>query len=320
MSSRRAVVTGAAGFLGSHLVDRLLAGGFEVLGVDNLVTGAARNVAHLQGEPRFEFVEADLSEGLRLPGAVSAVFHLACPASPIDYQRLPVETMKVGSFGTYHALELAKRKRAVFLLASTSEVYGDPEVSPQPESYWGRVNPVGPRAVYDEAKRFSEALASAYARLGSEVRIARIFNTYGPRMRADDGRALPTFLSQALRGEPLTVFGDGSQTRSFCYVDDLIRGLCLLYERGDSAPTNLGNPDEVTILQLAREIGELLGSPAEIVFRPLPVDDPRMRKPDITRARELLGWEPVVPRREGILRTADHFRKLLAEGGGGGGV
>ncbi len=310
-------MTGAAGFIGSHLVDELLAEGFAVLGVDNLCTGAARNLAHLEREPRFEFLEADISDGLRVPGAVAGVFHLACPASPIDYQRLPVETMKVGSFGTYHALELARRKRATFLLASTSEVYGDPEVSPQPESYWGHVNPTGPRAVYDEAKRFSEALASAFARSGAEVRIARIFNTYGPRMRADDGRALPSFLSHALRAEPLPVFGDGSQTRSFCYVDDLIRGLYLLYERGDAGPVNLGNPDEVTILQLAREVKELTGSSAEIVFRPLPTDDPRRRKPDISRARALLGWEPVVARREGILRTIKHFRELLAEGGGG---
>ena len=317
MSSKRALVTGAAGFVGSHLADKLLAEGFEVLGVDNFSTGSARNLVHLEREPRFELIETDASEGLQLPGAIEAVFHLASPASPIDYQRLPVETMKVGSFGTYHALELAKRKRALFFLASTSEVYGDPEVSPQPESYWGRVNPVGPRAVYDEAKRFSEALASAYARMGLDVRIARIFNTYGPRMRADDGRVLPTFLSQALKGQPLTVFGDGSQTRSFCYVDDLAGGLYLLHERGDSRPTNLGNPDEVTILELAHEINELLGSSAGIVFRPLPVDDPQRRKPEITRARESLGWEPLVPRREGIIRTADSFRKLLAEGAAG---
>ena len=311
------MLTGAAGFVGSHLVDKLLAEGFVVLGLDNFSTGSARNLAHLERNARFELLEADASEGMQLPGALDAVFHLASPASPLDYQRLPVETMKAGSFGTYHALELARRKRALFFLASTSEVYGDPEVSPQPESYWGRVNPVGPRAVYDEAKRFSEALASAYARMGLNVRIARIFNTYGPRMRVDDGRALPTFLSQALKGEPLTVFGDGSQTRSFCYIDDLTRGLHLLYERGDSGPTNLGNPDEVTILQLAREVNVLLGSSGGTVFRPLPVDDPRRRKPDIARAREKLGWEPAVSRREGILRTAEYFRELAAEGAAG---
>jgi len=320
----RFAVTGAAGFIGSHLVDRLLADGHEVVGVDNLVTGSSANLAHLRGEGRFELVEADVCAPLDHPlleGDLDGVYHLASPASPVHYLRLPLETLRTGSEGTRNTLELARSKGARLLLASTSEVYGDPDVHPQREDYWGNVNPVGPRSVYDEAKRYAEALASACAREGlCDVRIARIFNTYGPRMALEDGRALPEFISAALRGEDIPVFGDGSQTRSFCYVSDLVDGLVRLWgadlEGPDAArPVNLGNPVEITILELAREVIDLTGSSSEIVFRPLPQDDPRRRRPDITRAREALGWEPRVERRDGLASTIEDFRRRLEERG-----
>jgi len=308
-------VTGAAGFIGSHLVDRLLADGHEVVGVDNLVTGSRENVAHLDGNPRFELVEADVCSPLKHPaleGPLDGVYHLASPASPIHYMRLPLETLRTGSEGTRNVLELARSRGARGLLASTSEVYGDPEVHPQREDYWGNVNPVGPRSVYDEAKRYAEALASAYAREGlCDVRIARIFNTYGPRMALGDGRALPEFIGAALRGEAIPVFGDGSQTRSFCYVSDMVDGLVRLWGSDLEGPVNLGNPVEIAILDLAREVIDLAGSSSEIVFRPLPEDDPRRRRPDIARARDGLGWEPLVERRDGLARTIEDFRRRL---------
>ncbi|MHC4250166.1 MAG: UDP-glucuronic acid decarboxylase family protein [Planctomycetota bacterium] len=311
----RLAVTGAAGFIGSHLVDRLLADGHEVVGVDNLVTGSRENLAHLDDDSRFELVEADVCAPLEHPsleGDLGGVYHLASPASPVHYLRLPLETLRTGSEGTRSALELARAKGARFLLASTSEVYGDPDVHPQREDYHGNVNPVGPRSVYDEAKRYAEALASAYAREGlCEVRIARIFNTYGPRMALDDGRALPEFIGAALRGEDIPVFGDGSQTRSFCYVSDLVDGLVRLCGSDLDGPVNLGNPVEITILELAREIIDLAGSSSGIAFRPLPEDDPRRRRPDIARAREGLGWEPRVERRDGLGRTIEDFRRRL---------
>jgi len=297
-----ALVSGGSGFLGSHLCDHLLARGDRVLCVDNLDTGNLANVAHLRDE-RFTFVNHDVTEPLFLEEPVDAVFHLASPASPIDYQRLPLHTLKVGSYGTHHMLGLAKFKRARFLLASTSEVYGDPQVHPQAETYWGHVNPIGPRGVYDEAKRYAEALTMAYHRQqGVDTCIARIFNTYGPRMRPHDGRAIPTFLRQAREGEPLTVFGDGSQTRSFCYVDDLVRGLALLAASGEHLPVNLGNPQEMTLLELAETVVRVSGSSSEIVFEALPVDDPHVRQPDVTRARQVLGWEPRIDLEEGLER------------------
>jgi dTDP-glucose 4,6-dehydratase len=311
---KNALVTGGAGFLGSHLCGRLLAEGDRVICVDSLITGRRENIAHLAGEGRFEFVQADVTHPLEVAGPLDVVFHFASPASPRDYAQMPIHTLKVGALGTYHALGLAKAKGAAFVLASSSEVYGDPQVTPQPEEYWGHVNPVGPRSVYDEAKRYAEALAAAYARVhGLRVGIARIFNTYGPRMRADDGRALPTFITQALRGEPLTVFGDGAQTRSFCYVDDLIEGVLRLarfVQRGGGSPTvvNLGNPEETTILDVAREIIALTASRSPIVFHPLPQDDPRLRCPDISRARRLMEWAPRVGRQEGLERTIADFR------------
>jgi dTDP-glucose 4,6-dehydratase len=286
MPSPRALVTGGAGFLGSHLCDRLLAEGYEVICMDNLITGDLRNVEHLSGDPRFHFHHQDVTEYIHVAGALDSVLHFASPASPLDYLELPIQTLKVGSLGTHKALGLARAKEARFLLASTSECYGDPLVHPQREDYWGNVNPVGPRGVYDEAKRFAEAMTMAYHRYhGLDTRIVRIFNTYGPRMRLDDGRALPAFLSQALRGEPVSVFGDGSQTRSFCYVDDLIEGIWRLLRSDEHLPTNLGNPQEMTILDFARLILELTGSRSEIVTRPLPEDDPKVRQPDITKAR-----------------------------------
>ena len=313
MASPRALVTGGAGFLGSHLCDRLLAEGYEVICMDNLITGDLRNVEHLSADPRFHFHHQDVTEYIHVPGALDAVLHFASPASPLDYLELPIQTLKVGSLGTHKALGLARAKRARFLLASTSECYGDPLVHPQREDYWGNVNPVGPRGVYDEAKRFAEAMSMAYHRYhGLDTRIVRIFNTYGPRMRLDDGRALPAFLSQALRGEPLTVFGDGSQTRSFCYVDDLIEGIWRLLRSDEHLPTNLGNPQEMTILDFARLILELTGSRSEIVTRPLPEDDPKVRQPDITTARRVLGWEPRIDLREGLQRTLPYFRERLA--------
>jgi dTDP-glucose 4,6-dehydratase len=313
MSGLRALVTGGAGFLGSHLCDRLLAEGYEVICMDNLITGDLRNVEHLSGDPRFHFHHQDVTEYIHVPGALDSVLHFASPASPLDYLELPIQTLKVGSLGTHKALGLARAKQARFLLASTSECYGDPLVHPQREDYWGNVNPVGPRGVYDEAKRFAEAMTMAYHRYhGLDTRIVRIFNTYGPRMRLDDGRALPAFLGQALRGEPLTVFGDGSQTRSLCYVDDLIEGIWRLLRSDEHLPTNVGNPQEMTILDFARLILELTGSRSEIVTRPLPEDDPKVRQPDITKARRVLGWEPRVDLREGLERTLPYFRERLA--------
>jgi dTDP-glucose 4,6-dehydratase len=297
------VVTGGAGFLGSHLCDFLLAKGYEVVCLDNLDTGTLANIHHIR-DGRFTFVHHDVTERIELEGPVDVVFHLASPASPIDYMRLPLHTLKVGSYGTHNALGLAKFKRARFLLASTSEVYGDPQVHPQPESYWGNVNPIGPRGVYDEAKRYAEALTMAYHRQqGVDTCIVRIFNTYGPRMRPHDGRAIPTFLRQALENKPLTVFGTGAQTRSFCYVDDLVRGLHLLALSAEHLPVNLGNPEERTLLDLAETVLRVTGSQSEIVFEALPVDDPQVRQPDITRARQVLGWEPEVSLEDGLRRT-----------------
>jgi dTDP-glucose 4,6-dehydratase len=297
------VVTGGAGFLGSHLCEALLGRGHRVICVDNLETGSLRNIQHLR-DSSFVFLPHDMTDHLEVGEAVDFVYHLASPASPIDYLRLPLQTLKVGSYGTHNALGLAKFKRARFLLASTSEVYGDPQVHPQPETYWGNVNPIGPRGVYDESKRYAEALAMAYRnQQGVDIAIARIFNTYGPRMRRNDGRASVNFLHQALEGKPLTVYGDGSQTRSLCYVDDLVRGLILLAESGEHLPVNIGNPDhEVTMLELAETIVRVTGSSSPIVFEALPIDDPQVRRPDITRAREVLGWEPEVDLEEGLRR------------------
>jgi dTDP-glucose 4,6-dehydratase len=297
-----AVVTGGAGFLGSHLCDALIAEGHRVVCVDNLETGSLHNVEHLRGES-FTFMSHDITRHIEVEGPVDIVYHLASPASPIDYLRLPLQTLKVGSQGTHNALGLAKAKRARFLLASTSEVYGDPLIHPQPETYWGNVNPIGPRGVYDEAKRYAEALTMAYHRQqGVDTCIVRIFNTYGRRMRPHDGRAIPTFVRQALANEPLTVFGDGSQTRSFCYADDLIRGLIALAGSGEHLPVNIGNPTEYTLLELAQKVIEATGTKSEIVFEALPVDDPKVRQPDITRARQLLGWEPQVSLEDGLRR------------------
>jgi dTDP-glucose 4,6-dehydratase len=297
------LVTGGAGFLGSHLCEHLLERGNRVVCVDNLETGSLKNIEHLRG-PEFQWVQADITNYYEVDGPVDFIYHMASPASPIDYARLPLHTLKVGSHGTHHTLGVAKVKRARFLLASTSEVYGDPEIHPQPETYWGNVNPIGPRGVYDEAKRYAEALTMAYLRQqGLNTCIARIFNTYGPRMRPNDGRAIPTFLNQALNGKPITVFGDGSQTRSFCYVDDLIRGLVALCESDVHDPVNIGNPHEMTLLEMAESVREQTGTASEIVFEALPVDDPKVRQPDITRARELLGWEPEVELRDGLEKT-----------------
>ncbi len=305
MSARRVVVTGGAGFLGSHLCDALVARGDDVVAIDNLSTGRLSNIEHLFGSDGFAFVRHDVSSYVWVPGAVDAVLHLASPASPKDYLDMPIQTLKVGSLGTHNTLGLAKDKGARFLLASTSEVYGDPQVHPQPENYWGHVNPVGPRGVYDEAKRFAEAMAMAYHRThGVEVRIARIFNTFGPRLRPGDGRVVSNFLVQALRGDPLTLYGDGSQTRSFCFVDDLIRGLLALLDAEETGPVNIGNPVEHTVRQLAEIILEVTGSSSSLVLEPLPVDDPTQRRPDITLARRLLGWEPTVELSDGLDRTA----------------
>jgi dTDP-glucose 4,6-dehydratase len=314
---QRALVTGGAGFLGSHLCDRLLAEGLEVVAMDNLVTGSIRNIEHLIGREGFRFVKHDVTEYIHVPGRVDFVFHFASPASPVDYQLLPIQTLKVGALGTHKTLGLAKEKGAVFLLASTSEVYGDPLVHPQPESYWGNVNPVGPRGVYDEAKRFAEAMTMAYHRHhGVETRIVRIFNTYGPRMRLEDGRALPAFLSQALRKEPLTIFGDGRQTRSFCYVADLVEGILRLSRSSCSDPVNIGNPGEVSILDFARLVLEVTGSASGLEHRTLPVDDPKVRKPDIRKAKELLGWEPRIPLPEGLRMTLPYFKEKIRENAG----
>jgi len=303
-----AVVTGGAGFLGSHLCEALLAKGMRVICVDNLDTGNLENIEQIR-DGGFVFLNHDVTHHIELDEDVDFVFHLASPASPIDYARLPLHTLKVGSYGTHNALGLAKFKRARFLLASTSEVYGDPQIHPQPESYWGNVNPIGPRGVYDEAKRYAEALTMAYHRQqGVDTSIVRIFNTYGPRMRPFDGRAVPTFVRQALENKPLTVFGDGSQTRSFCYVDDLVRGLILLAESGEHEPVNIGNPTEMTLLEMAQTVVKATGCSSEIVFEALPVDDPQVRKPDITRARELLGWEPQIPLEEGLKRLLESIK------------
>jgi len=308
----RAVVTGGAGFLGSHLCDRLLAEGIEVVCIDNLLTGSLANVEHLFGRDGFTFVKHDVTTYTHVPGRVDFVLHFASPASPIDYLELPIQTLKVGSLGTHKALGLAQSTGARFLLASTSEVYGDPLVHPQPESYWGNVNPIGPRGVYDEAKRFAEAITMAYHRFhGVSTRIVRIFNTYGPRMRARDGRVVPAFICQALAGQPLTVFGDGSQTRSFCYVDDLIEGIIRVLFSELHEPVNIGNPAEMTVLQFAEAIRRLTGSQLPIELRPLPVDDPKVRQPDITLARTRLGWEPKVPLEVGIGRTIEYFRSRV---------
>src|SRR5436190_23398800 len=306
MADRRAVVTGGAGFLGSHLCERLLDEDYEVVCLDNFLTGKPDNVEHLIEHPDFRLMRVDVSEFIHIGGPVDAVLHFASPASPIDYLKLPIHTMKVGSIGTHHALGLAKDKGARFVIASTSEVYGDPQVHPQPESYWGHVNPVGPRGVYDEAKRFAEAMTMAYHRYhGLEVRIVRIFNTYGPRLDVDDGRVVSNFIVQALAGKPLTVYGDGSQTRSFCYVSDLVDGIIRLAESGYHMPVNIGNPNEFTLLELAETVIEVTESRSEIVFEALPTDDPQVRQPDITLAREVLGWEPKVELREGLRRTIE---------------
>ncbi|HWJ14329.1 MAG TPA: UDP-glucuronic acid decarboxylase family protein [Gemmatimonadaceae bacterium] len=310
----KVVITGAAGFLGSHLCDRFLRDGHQVIGVDNYLTGSPDNIAHLADNDSFRLVEADVSVRIPLDEPLDGILHFASPASPIDYYEFPIETLKVGSFGTHNCLELARQQSARFFLASTSEVYGDPAVHPQPESYWGNVNSIGPRSVYDEAKRYGEAVTMAYHRHhGVDTRIVRIFNTYGPRMRPHDGRVVSNFIVQALTGEPLSIYGDGSQTRSFCYVDDEVEGIYRLFMKGDSKPTNIGNPDEYTVQQLADIVLELTGSSSTITRQPLPADDPKLRRPDITRARTTLGWEPKVPVREGVARTIEYFRRLLAE-------
>jgi len=307
----RVVVTGAAGFIGSHLSEELLARGHSVVGIDNLLTGDMVNIAHLRDRD-FQFIRHDVTRHIDVDGPVNFVLHWASPASPIDYLELPIQTMKVGSLGTHNALGLAKAKGAGFMLASTSEVYGDPLEHPQKETYWGNVNPIGPRGVYDEAKRFAEALTLAYHRVhGVNTKIVRIFNTYGPRMRLRDGRAVPAFMSQALRNEDVTVFGDGTQTRSFCYVSDLVDGILRLMASATNDPVNIGNPHEVTIEEIARTIIRLVGSTSRVVYRPLPVDDPKQRRPDITRARTLLGWEPKVDLEEGLKRSIDYFKKQL---------
>jgi len=311
----RVLITGAAGFLGSHLCDRFLAAGYSVVGLDNFITGAEENLAHLAGDGRFSFVRHDISAPVTIDGSLDGVLHFASPASPVDYLRYPIQTLKVGALGTHNALGIALAKRARFLLASTSEVYGDPLEHPQRESYWGNVNPIGPRGVYDEAKRFAEALTMAYHRThGVDTRIVRIFNTYGPRMRPNDGRVVSNFIVQALRGESLTIYGSGAQSRSFCYVQDEVEGILRLFERGDHDPVNIGNPVEFTVRELADMVLELTGSGSKIEERELPVDDPRVRQPDITRARTLLGWEPSVDVREGLGRTIEWFRAHLAAG------
>jgi len=310
----RILITGGAGFLGSHLCDKFIGKGYDVICMDNLITGSTDNIAHLIGNEHFRFIHHDVTEYMYIDGELDAILHFASPASPVDYLRYPIQTLKVGSLGTHKALGLAKAKKARFLLASTSEVYGDPLTHPQEESYWGNVNPVGIRGVYDEAKRFAEAMTMAYHRYhGLETRIVRIFNTYGPRMRIEDGRAIPAFMSQALRGEDLTVFGDGSQTRSVCYVDDLVEGIYRLLLSDESDPVNIGNPDELSMLDLAKEILEISGSMSKISYKDLPQDDPKVRQPDITRARSILKWEPNVQRSEGLVKTLDYFKKALGK-------
>jgi dTDP-glucose 4,6-dehydratase len=314
MDARRVVVTGGAGFLGSHLCERLLAEGNQVVCLDNFLTGKPANIAHLMGDPAFRCLRCDLTEFLHVPGAVDLVLHFASPASPVDYLRLPIQTLKVGAIGTWHALGLAKEKRARFVLASTSEVYGDPQVHPQPEDYWGHVNPIGPRGVYDEAKRYAEALTTAYRTSeGVDTAIVRIFNTYGPRMRPDDGRAIPTFIRQGLAGEPLTVAGDGSQTRSVCHVDDTVTGILRLAAAAHPGPVNIGNEDERSVLEIARDVIAATGNRSTVQFVDRPVDDPGVRRPDTTLARKLLGWQPQVPWRDGLSSTVGWFSQALAD-------
>lgn len=313
MAKARVLITGGAGFLGSHLCERYLKEGYEVICMDNLSTGNGDNIEHLFGDANFQFIHHDVTNYIHVSGDLDLILHFASPASPIDYLEMPIQTLKVGSLGTHKALGLARAKGARILLASTSEVYGDPLIHPQPETYWGNVNPIGFRGVYDEAKRFAEAMTMAYHRYHNlETRIVRIFNTYGPRMRLVDGRALPTFMAQALRGEDITVFGDGQQTRSFCYVDDLIEGIYRLSQSQEVEPVNIGNPEEITILDFANEIIELTGSKSKVVHKELPKDDPKIRKPDIKRAQEILGWNPTVSRREGLTTTLDYFKELVA--------
>src|SRR3984893_18147503 len=314
MDKKRVLITGAAGFLGSHLCDRFIKEGYDVMGMDNLITGDLKNIEHLFKLKEFEFYHHDISKFIHVPGILVYILHFASPASPIDYLKIPIQTLKVGSLGTHNCLGLALAKKARILVASTSEIYGDPLVHPQNEEYWGNVNPVGPRGVYDEAKRFQEAIAMAYHTFHNvETRIIRIFNTYGPRMRLNDGRALPAFIGQALRQEDLTVFGDGSQTRSFCYVDDLIEGIYRLLMSDYALPVNIGNPSEITLKEFAEEVIKLTGTNRKIVYKPLPADDPKQRKPDITKAKKILGWEPVVGRKEGLKITYDYFKALPPE-------
>lgn len=314
MSNKRVLITGAAGFLGSHLCDRFIKEGYDVVGMDNLITGDLKNIEHLFKLKAFEFYHHDVTKFIHVPGNLDYILHFASPASPIDYLKIPIQTLKVGAMGTHNCLGLAKAKGARMLVASTSEVYGDPLVHPQTEAYWGNVNPVGPRGVYDEAKRFMESITMAYHTFHQvETRIVRIFNTYGPRMRLNDGRALPAFIGQALRGEDLTVFGDGSQTRSFCYVDDLVEGIYKLLMSDYVFPVNMGNPIEISLLDFAEEVLKLTGTNTKIIFKPLPVDDPKQRKPDITKARQLLGWEPKVDREEGLKLTYAYFKSLPRE-------
>ena len=308
---KRILITGAAGFLGSHLSDRFIQEGYQVIGMDNLITGSLRNIEHLFRLPNFEFYQHDVSKFVHIPGHLDYILHFASPASPVDYLRIPIQTLKVGSLGTHNLLGLAKSKKARILVASTSEVYGDPLVSPQAETYWGNVNPVGPRGVYDEAKRFQEAMTMAYHNFhGVETRIVRIFNTFGPRMRLNDGRALPTFIAQALRGQDLSVFGDGQQTRSFCYVDDLVEGIFRLLHADYAEPVNLGNPDEITVKDIAKEIIQLTESVSKLVYTALPIDDPKQRRPDIGLAQKLLDWKPTVSRVDGLLKTIAHYRAM----------
>lgn len=311
-AKKRVLITGAAGFLGSHLCDRFIKEGYYVIGMDNLSTGSMKNIEHLFPLKDFEFYFHDVTKFVHVPGSLEFILHFASPASPIDYLKMPIQTLKVGSLGTHNLLGLAKEKKAKFLIASTSEIYGDPSIHPQNEEYWGNVNPIGPRGVYDEAKRFMEAITMAYNTFhGLETRIVRIFNTYGPRMRLDDGRALPAFIGQAIRGENITVFGDGSQTRSFCYVDDLIDGIYKLLLSDYQLPVNIGNPDEITIKEFAEEIIKLTGTNQKIIYQPLPIDDPKQRQPDITKAKKILGWHPIVSRAEGLKITYEYFRKIL---------